>query len=90
MKIAIVIYLIAINAAGFFTFGYDKLMAKKRERRVPEKRLFGIAALGGAAGAWIGMRAFRHKTKHASFTIGIPALLALNAVCIGLFIKWFV
>jgi uncharacterized membrane protein YsdA (DUF1294 family) len=85
----ILLYWLAINIVGFFLFGFDKLKAVRKERRVPEKRLFLIAALGGAAGAWIGMRKFRHKTKHASFTFGIPALLLLNIVCISLLIKTF-
>lgn len=85
----LVVYMLVINAAAFFMFGFDKLKAKRKERRVPEKRLFLIAAIGGAAGAWIGMRSFRHKTQHLSFTIGVPALLAVNIVCIGLLIKMF-
>jgi uncharacterized membrane protein YsdA (DUF1294 family) len=85
----ILLYWLAINVVGFFLFGLDKLKAVRKERRVPEKRLFLVAALGGAAGAWIGMRSFRHKTKHASFTIGVPALLLLNIVCISLLIKAF-
>ncbi|TNJ65588.1 DUF1294 domain-containing protein [Paenibacillus hemerocallicola] len=85
----ILLYWLAINIVGFFLFGFDKLKAVRKERRVPEKRLFLIAALGGAAGAWIGMRKFRHKTKHASFTFGIPALLLLNIVCVSLLIKTF-
>ncbi|TMV48961.1 DUF1294 domain-containing protein [Paenibacillus mesophilus] len=87
--VAILLYWLAINVVGFFLFGLDKLKAVRKERRVPEKRLFLIAALGGAAGAWIGMRSFRHKTKHASFTFGVPALLLLNIVCISLLIKAF-
>ncbi|GAA3399773.1 DUF1294 domain-containing protein [Paenibacillus hodogayensis] len=86
---AILLYWLAVNVVGFFIFGYDKLKAVRKERRIPEKRLFLVAALGGAAGAWIGMRSFRHKTKHASFTFGVPALLLLNIVCVGLLIKAF-
>lgn len=87
--VVILLYWLAINVVGFFLFGLDKLKAVRKERRVPEKRLFLVAALGGAAGAWIGMRSFRHKTKHASFTFGVPALLLLNIVCISLLIKAF-
>ncbi|WP_397327123.1 DUF1294 domain-containing protein [Paenibacillus oceani] len=90
MRLALIIlYLVIINVVGFFMFGYDKSMAVRKRRRVPEKRLFLVAAIGGAAGALIGMRAFRHKTKHLSFTIGVPALIALNVVCVSLIIKMF-
>ena len=34
------------------------------------------ALLGGALGAVLGMRAFRHKTRHWYFKFGMPANLA--------------
>lgn len=85
----ILLYWLVANVVGFFLFGFDKLKAVRKERRVPEKQLFLVAALGGAAGAWLGMKRFRHKTKHRSFTFGVPALLLLNIVCVGLLIKTF-
>jgi uncharacterized membrane protein YsdA (DUF1294 family) len=71
-------YLLIINLIGFILMGWDKYKAKKRQRRVPETRLFLIAAIGGSLGSWMGMSAFRHKTKHRSFTLGIPALFIFN------------
>ncbi len=68
-------YLLAINFLAFFVAGWDKLAAKSQWRRVPEKTLFTLAALGGAAGLWCAMQLFRHKTKHKSFTIGVPLIL---------------
>lgn len=79
-------YLLAINLIAFIVMGYDKTKAIHKERRVPERRLFLIAALGGALGMLFGMRFFHHKTKHRSFTAGIPALLVLNAVLVMI---WF-
>ena len=35
-----------------------------------------LALIGGAAGGWLGMYAFRHKTKHWKFILGFP-LIAL-------------
>jgi uncharacterized membrane protein YsdA (DUF1294 family) len=29
-------------------------------------------------GAWLGMQIFRHKTKHTSFVVGIPAILVVQ------------
>lgn len=71
-------YLAAINLLGFFSMGVDKRKAKRRAWRTPEASLLLIAALGGALGSLLGMRAFRHKTKHKKFTLGIPALLILQ------------
>ncbi len=43
----------------------------------------GIDKMGGALGGMLGMLAFRHKTKHKSFVIGMPLLLLLNISCIA-------
>jgi uncharacterized membrane protein YsdA (DUF1294 family) len=69
------IYLLLINAVGFGVMLYDKFLAKNNLRRIPEKTLFGIAVFGGSVGCIAGMYTVRHKTKHKSFTIGMPAIL---------------
>jgi uncharacterized membrane protein YsdA (DUF1294 family) len=79
---ALLIYLLVINLINFLTMGYDKQQAKKGLRRIPEKRLFTYAAVGGALGGWLGMRSWRHKTKHMSFVLGFPALFVVNVICI--------
>ena len=76
-------YLLVINLVTFFTFGYDKLRAKRDKWRVPEKTLFLLAAIGGSLGALLGMQVFRHKTLHRSFRWGIPASLVLQVVLVG-------
>ncbi|MFH5182005.1 DUF1294 domain-containing protein [Paenibacillus sp. TAB 01] len=80
-------YLVIMNIISFCLMAYDKSQAGKRKRRIPEKRLFGYAACGGALGAWIGMYTWRHKTKHTSFILGMPALLVVNAVLIYWIVK---
>lgn len=71
-------YLILMNAAAFLLMLVDKQKAKKKKWRIPEATLMGVAALGGSVGALAGMYAFRHKTKHTKFTVGIPAILILQ------------
>ncbi len=71
-------YLMTMNLMGFLFMGADKWKAKKRAWRIPEATLLLIAALGGAAGALIGMHLFRHKTRHWYFLYGIPAMLAVH------------
>ena len=80
-------YLIIINIINFILFGIDKRKAKKNKWRIPESTLLGLSFLGGALGALIGMRFFRHKTKKKKFTIGMPILLLINIATIiyGLF-----
>jgi len=72
------IYLLVVNAVGFTVMLYDKYLARNNLWRIPEKSLFGIAILGGSLGCLLGMYAARHKTKHPKFTIGIPAILAVQ------------
>lgn len=63
---------------GFFLCGWDKHCAQKGKSRVPERTLFLVAAIGGAAGVWLSMYVFRHKTQHKKFVFGVPALLLLQ------------
>ena len=58
------IYLAALSLVLFIMMGHDKRRARRGGRRVPEKRLFALATLGGALGGWLGMYAFHHKTRH--------------------------
>ncbi|WP_191296711.1 DUF1294 domain-containing protein [Paenibacillus sp. PL91] len=78
----LIVYLLLINCYSFALMGVDKKSAKKQRRRVPEKRLFLLSAIGGAGGTWLAMKAWRHKTKHRSFTVGIPFLFGLNLLLI--------
>lgn len=75
---AVSIYILLINLIAFVVFGIDKRKARKGQWRVPESTLFILALIGGSIGALLGMLAFRHKTKHRKFTIGIPLILALQ------------
>lgn len=74
----IALYLLIINIAGFAAMGVDKQKARKQQWRIPEKRLFLCGLIGGALGVWLGMRIWHHKTKHRSFTVGIPLLFVFN------------
>ena len=71
-------YLAAVSLFLFVLMGIDKRRARTGGRRVPERTLFLLALLGGALGGAAGMLAFRHKTKHASFMMGMPLILVLN------------
>lgn len=74
----LMIYLLLINAVGFILMLIDKRKAIKNRWRIPERVLMLTAALGGSIGCLLGMYAFRHKTKHLKFTLGIPVILALQ------------
>lgn len=74
-------YLLLINVTGLLLMLADKQKARKNRWRIPELTLMGVAAIGGSLGTLMGMRLFRHKTKHPKFYIGVPILLAIQVVC---------
>ena len=75
---ALAVWLIAINLVTFAVYGIDKRRARRGAWRVPEKTLFLLPLLGGSIGALLGMRVFRHKTKHWYFVWGVPAILLVQ------------
>ena len=74
------IVFILLNIISFIMMGIDKRKAIKGKWRVPEKKLWMVAFFGGSIGILIAMRTFSHKTKHRTFTIGIPIMSLINAV----------
>ncbi len=82
-------YLIVLNLLAFLLMGLDKAKARRHRWRIPEKALFLSAILGGSIGAIAGMQLFRHKTKHASFRIGMPCILILQLALAAYFILKF-
>lgn len=86
MEKALPIYLIVINLVAFFLMYVDKKKARNRQYRIPESVLLWSAFLGGAIGAYMGMKMFRHKTKHAKFTFGVPVAIVTTGVLLYLYI----
>ncbi|NCB63858.1 MAG: DUF1294 domain-containing protein [Clostridia bacterium] len=71
-------YILAVSLFAFCQMGFDKRRAKRDGWRVRERSLWLAAILGGGLGSFLGMKAFRHKTKHLAFQIGFPLLAALD------------
>ena len=76
----IIIYLAIINVATFFTYGIDKLKAKRSKWRIREAALLMLAVLGGSIGALLGMKIWHHKTMHKKFKYGVPAILIVQII----------
>ena len=74
------IYLAIINALTLLLMLIDKIKARKKCWRIPERTLLGLCAIGGSVGGLLGMKLFRHKTLHPRFSIGIPVMLAVQIV----------
>ncbi|WP_300380642.1 DUF1294 domain-containing protein [Clostridium sp.] len=71
----ILIYLLIINIISFISMYLDKQRAIKHKWRIQESTLLGLAILGGSIGSYLGMKAFRHKTKNLKFTLGVPFII---------------
>ncbi|ELC8443860.1 DUF1294 domain-containing protein [Clostridium perfringens] len=82
MKELLIAYLVVINLVAIVLMYIDKQKARKHQWRISEDTLIGVAILGGGIGALWGMHVFRHKTKHAKFTIGIPIILSIQTLLI--------
>ena len=85
---ALGIYLLFVNLWAFALMGIDKRRAKKDVWRVKEKTLFLPVLLGGGVGGILGMKMFRHKTKHWYFRFGFPAILILELAGVA-FLCWY-
>ena len=73
------IYLAAVNILGGVLCALDKYKAKRGKWRIRERTFFIISLLGGGVGVYVSMWIFRHKTLHKRFTLGIPAIIILQA-----------
>jgi uncharacterized membrane protein YsdA (DUF1294 family) len=77
-------YIAVVSLCSIVACVYDKRISKKNnvKLRIPEKTLFIWSAVGGSLAMFITMRLIRHKTKHLSFMIGIPAIILLQGAFI--------
>ena len=63
------IAMLIISIVALAAYGLDKRKAKKGVWRTKEAVLLGLGFCGGAVGALLGMKVFRHKTKHWYFWV---------------------
>jgi len=82
------IYLAGISLVAMGLTLYDKRAARLGSRRIRERALLLISAIGGSVAMLITMRLSRHKTKHAKFIIGIPAIIILQMAAVVLIWWW--
>jgi uncharacterized membrane protein YsdA (DUF1294 family) len=78
-----------LNLVTFALFGLDKALARAGRRRVAERRLLGLALLGGTPGAYAARAVFRHKTRKQPFSGHLFRIAALQAIGGGLALGWW-
>ena len=79
------IYLSFVSLIAIGLTLYDKRAAQKGAWRVKERTLLFVSAMGGSIAMLITMRLARHKTRHAKFMAGIPAIIILQIAATAFF-----
>ncbi|OON87574.1 DUF1294 domain-containing protein [Pyramidobacter sp. YE332] len=95
VKWVVLAFLAVMNLGAFAAYGIDKKIAERNglrdddadARRISEKALFLWALCGGSLGALLGMKVWRHKTKHWHFVWGVPAVL-IAQLALGVWLIW--
>lgn len=73
-------YAAGINLLALIASGWDKLAAIRRRRRVPENTLMLLAVLLGGPGLYLSFFLFHHKVRKKKFMVGVPLIMAAQAL----------
>ena len=77
-------WLALVNLLAFLALAKDKHAARKRRRRVPERRLLWLAALGGTPGVFAAIHLFSHKTRKQPFVSNLYTVVAVQLVLMAM------
>lgn len=76
----IIVAFLFVNFIAILATYIDKKHAKFGIQRVPERVLWFLGAVGGAAGMLMTMHMIHHKTRHKNFMIGLPLLMVAHII----------
>lgn len=88
--LVVLAWLLVSNLAGFLVFAADKKAAGTDRRRVPERTLLIMAALGASPAMIWGTQKLRHKTQKEPFRTLLRAVAVLQGVAALGAIAWWV
>jgi uncharacterized membrane protein YsdA (DUF1294 family) len=77
----------AVNIATFALFAFDKRQARIGGRRIPERTLLIMAAIGGSPGALAAQQILRHKTRKQPFGARLATIVGVQAVGLALILS---
>lgn len=80
------IFLFVMSMIAMILYQIDKVKAQKHQWRIKEATLLSFGFFGGAIGALLGMKLFRHKTKHWYFW-AVNILGLLWQVALGIYLS---
>ena len=76
------ITLLIWNTTVMLIYAADKILARKKKRRIKESTLILTSFFLGGAGAIFGMVIFNHKTSKMKFRLLIPIAILVNTTII--------
>lgn len=77
------LYLLFANLVAFAAYAWDKRQAVARKRRVPERTLLVLAAIGGSPGAFAAQRLCRHKISKRPFQAVFRMIVVVQAAAVA-------
>jgi len=82
---SIILLFALLNLSAFLVMLVDKIKSTEPgAERISEGMMFFLAAAFGSLGVYLGMFAFRHKTRKWYFLLGIPLLMIENVATVYL------
>lgn len=79
----VLLYLVFINTAAFFMFGFDKRQSFKSAWRVSERSMLMLAFSFGSLGTLLGQQVFRHKTQKQPFRVILLCIAIFHSAIAG-------
>lgn len=76
---------LGLNLFTFLIIGYDKYLAKRNKRRIPEKTLLSFVFFGGTVGSGLGMLIFGHKIAKRSYLLKFFGIVIFQIVILYTF-----
>lgn len=74
-------YIIFINLLSYYLMWKDKRTSKRSTWRIPEKKFFLLAFIGGSAGIYLGTQSpLYHKSSKWAFRTGIPFIILFQLI----------
>lgn len=89
MLLYYLIFITVMSVIAFIMYYVDKERAIDEKRRISEKALLLISVFGGAAGGYLAMNIFRHKTRVWYFNV-VNILFIFFDIIIGLLITFYI
>ena len=80
MSLWLLLWILVWTISGLCPHGHRQVEGQTRGLAGAGKGSFSLGPGRGSLGSLAGMALFRHKTRHWSFRIGMPAILILQVV----------